>query len=116
MGSLLCGYVLNPQSGTARRLQGRRGTEGPLWQHPAAAGDRFVRHAKEFVDRLTYLHLNPVGKGLAKLEDWPWSSDDNFPLDANRVRGGPIRIDVVRLGGSDRRNVLFPGDQGWRRL
>ncbi len=59
-----------PQSRTAPRLHGRRGTQGPLWQHPAAAGDRFVRHGKEFADRLTYMHLNAVAKGLvAKPEE-----------------------------------------------
>jgi hypothetical protein len=30
-------------------------------------------------------------------EDWPWSSSNNFALDADRVRGCPIRIDHVRL-------------------
>jgi REP element-mobilizing transposase RayT len=37
--------------------------------------DRFVRHEKEFAERLNYMHLNPVKKGLAKRqEDWRRSS------------------------------------------
>jgi REP-associated tyrosine transposase len=121
LGFLLCGYVLMPDPAaaghaliwlgyplsisaaihdvkkvSARKLHGMRGTQGPLWQHQF--WDRFVRHGKEFADRLTYMHLNPVRKGLVmNPEDWPWSSYNNFALDADRVRGCPIRIDHVRL-------------------
>ncbi len=81
---------------SARKLHQRRGTEGPLWQHQF--WDRFVRHAKELNDRLTYLHLNPVRKGLVQRpEEWPWSSYNNFALDPAAVRGSPIAIDYVRL-------------------
>ncbi|HEV2492078.1 MAG TPA: transposase [Terriglobia bacterium] len=118
LGFLLCGYVLMPdhwhaliglgyplsisdvihdvKKVSARRFHGRRGAQGPLWQHQF--WDRFVRHGKEFADRLTYMHLNPVRKGLAaNPEDWPWSSYNNFALDASRVEGCPIQIDYVRL-------------------
>jgi len=118
LGFLLCGYVLMPdhwhaliwtghpltisqvihdvKKVSARRLHERRATEGPLWQHQF--WDRFVRHAKEFNDRLTYMHLNPVRKGLVKRpEDWRWSSYNNFSLDPPTVRDCPIRIDYVRL-------------------
>ena len=81
---------------SARRLHERRGTEGPLWQHQF--WDRFVRHAQEFNDRLMYMHLNPVRKGLAaRPKDWHWSSYNNFSLDPVTVHGCPIRIDYVRL-------------------
>ena len=43
------------------RLHARRGSRGPLWQHQY--WDRFVRHAKEFHERLEHMHLNPVRKG-----------------------------------------------------
>ncbi len=118
LGFLLCGYVLMPdhwhaligvkspltisqvihdvKKASARQLHGRRGTEGPLWQHQF--WDRFVRHAKELSERLTYMHLNPVRKGLvSKPEDWRWSSCNNFALDMDRVSDCPIRIDYVRL-------------------
>jgi len=33
-----------------------------------------VRH-EEFVEKLRYIHRNPVARGLcARPEDWPWSS------------------------------------------
>jgi len=81
---------------SARRLHGGRGTEGPLWQHQF--WDRFVRHGKEFADRFAYMHLNPVRQGLvAKPEDWPWSSYNNFALEADRVKACPIRIDYIHL-------------------
>ncbi len=81
---------------SVRRLHERRGTGGPLWQYQF--WDRFVRHAKEFNDRLTYMHLNPVRKGLVKRpEDWRWSSHNNFALDRAIVRECPIQIDYARL-------------------
>ena len=118
LGFLLCGYVLMPdhwhaliwvgypltisqvihdvKKVSARRLHARRGTEGPLWQHQF--WDRFVRHGKEFAERLAYMHLNPVHKGLvAKPEDWPWSSYNNFGLDHTVVAECPIQVDYVQL-------------------
>ena len=86
LGFLLCGYVLMPDHWHALiwpsyrlridqvlhdakkimtlRLHARRGTCGPLWQHQF--WDRFVRHEREFGERLDYMHLNPVKKGLVK--------------------------------------------------
>ncbi len=118
LGFLLCGYVLMPDHWhaliwtrhpltisqvihdvkrvSARRLHERRGTVGPLWQHQF--WDRFVRHAKEFNERLTYMHLNPVRKGLVNRPDeWRWSSYNNFALDKGIVAHCPIRIDYVQL-------------------
>ena len=57
-----------------------------------------MRHAKEFSDRLEYMHLNPVKKGLVKRpEEWRWSSSNNFALDKTTVAACPIQIDYVRL-------------------
>jgi REP element-mobilizing transposase RayT len=115
---LLCGYVLMPdhwhaliwvgqpltisqvihhiKKVSARRLHERRGTAGPVWQHQF--WDRFVRHAKEFRDRLVYMHLNPVRKNLVtKAEEWRWSSYNNFALARTVVTACPIQIDVVHL-------------------
>jgi len=78
------------------RLHARRGTCGPLGQHQY--WDRFVRHEKEFGERLDYRHRNPVKKGLVKRpEDWRWSSYNNFALDPAVVAACPIQIDYVRL-------------------
>jgi putative transposase len=117
-GFLLYGYVLMPdhwhaliwtpypltisqvihdvKKVSARRLHERRGTEGPVWQDQF--WDRFVRHAKEFNERLTYMHFNPVRKGLVNHpEEWRWSSYNNFALDRVTVRQCPIQIDYLQL-------------------
>ncbi|OFV91362.1 MAG: hypothetical protein A3H28_11960 [Acidobacteria bacterium RIFCSPLOWO2_02_FULL_61_28] len=101
LGFALCGYVLMPDHWhallgprapltisrlvqdvkyvSARRLNRQRQSHDPLWQHQF--WDRFVRHNREFGQRLHYMHFNPVRKGLvAKPEDWRWSSCRNFSL------------------------------------
>jgi putative transposase len=118
LGFLLCGYVLMPDHWhaliwpqyplliwqvlhdvkkiTTLRLHARRGSRGSLWQRQF--WDRFVRHEREFKERLEYMHLNPVRKGLVKRpEDWRWSSYSNFALDKATVVACPIQIDYVRL-------------------
>lgn len=118
IGFLLCGSVRMPDHGHAlirtghpltisqaihdvkkvsvRRLPERRGTQGPLGPHQF--WDRFVRHAKEFRDRLQDTHLNPVRKGrVNRPEDGRRSSDNHFSLDPATVRGCSIQIDDVRL-------------------
>jgi putative transposase len=118
LGFLLCGYVLMPDHWHALigpqypllieqvlhdakkimtlRLHAQRGTSGPLWQHQY--WDGFVRHEREFNERLECMHLNPVKKGLVKRrEDWRWSSYNNFALDQATVTACPIQIDYVRL-------------------
>ena len=118
LGFLLCGYVLMPDHWHALiwpvypllisqvlhdikkistlRIHAARGSHGPFWQRQF--WDRFVRHAKEFRERLDYMHVNPVRKGLVKRpEDWRWSSYNNFALDKATVAACPIQIDYVRL-------------------
>jgi len=118
LGFLLCGYVLMPDHWHALiwpqyplllwqvlhdakkimtlRVHRRRGTRGSLWQHQF--WDRFVRHEKEFGERLDYMHLNPVRCGLVQRpEDWRWSSYNNFALEKATVAACPIQIDYVRL-------------------
>ncbi|PYV39971.1 MAG: hypothetical protein DMG06_21675 [Acidobacteria bacterium] len=73
-----------------------RQTRGSRWQHQF--WDRFVRHAKEFRERLEYMHMNPVRKGLVeKPAKWRWSSYNNFSLDPSVVAACPIKIDYVHL-------------------
>jgi len=118
LGFLLCGYVLMPDHWHALiwpqypllieqvmhdakkimtlRIHARRGTQGPLWQHQF--WDRFVRHQREFSERLEYMHRNPVRKGLVtRPEDWRWSSCNNFALDKTTVAACPIQIDYIHL-------------------
>ena len=123
LGFALCGYVLMPDhwhallwpSGTvtisravqgikyvsARRINRSRRTQGSLWQHQF--WDRFVRHATEFSQRLEYMHMNPVRKGLvAKAEEWQWSSCRNSTLDESQQAACAVQIDYVRLPDSYR--------------
>ena len=81
---------------SAGKFHARRGSQGRFWQHQF--WDRFVRDEKEFRQRLEYMHLNPVRKGLVKRpQDWRWSSYNNFALDKATVAACPIQIDYVRL-------------------
>ena len=79
------------QRSTHTILAGKRGT-GHLWQ------PRFYEHGlrtvKEYLDTVTYIHLNPVTRGLAsRPEEWKWSSvHDYFPQGAS-----PLRVDRVSL-------------------
>ncbi|MFB3922571.1 MAG: transposase [Terriglobia bacterium] len=86
---------------SACALNGSRATSGSVWQHQF--WDRFVRHPKEFRERLVYMHLNPVGKGLVKRpEDWRWSSYNNFALDKSVMARCPIAINYTQLPESYR--------------
>ncbi len=86
---------------SARSLNRGRHASGPVWQHQF--WDRFVRHAKEFRERLDYMHLNPVRKGFVKRpEEWPWSSYNNFALDKEEIKRCRMQIDYVHLPGSYR--------------
>ena len=58
------------RTAAARERSGRR---SPLWQKRYY--DRNIRDYEEFVEKLQYLHRNPVTRGLVPLaEEWRWSS------------------------------------------
>ncbi len=58
----------------ARKLVGRG---GHFWQERYY--DFNVRTGKKRVEKLRYMHRNPVKRGLVeKPEDWPWSSFRNY--------------------------------------
>ena len=114
----LCGYVLMPdhlhalfamsspmtvsrvlrdiKTSATCKLHKARGIKGPLWQHQF--WDRFVRNQREFHERLDYMHMNPVRKGLVtQPEAWQWSSCGNFSPDKAKAQQCPIQIDFVQL-------------------
>lgn len=65
---LLCAALLALKVSVARRTGG-----GRLWQ--SRYYDRNVSDHEEFVEKLRYIHRNPVKRGLcAQPEEWPWSS------------------------------------------
>jgi putative transposase len=65
----------------AKRLRSRRGAmqSGSFWQKRYY--DRNVRDAREFAEKLRYLHRNPVKRGLVKEPgEWKWSSFRHYAL------------------------------------
>ncbi len=49
-----------------------------------------VRTRRKSVEKLKYIHRNPVVRGLvARPEDWPWSSFRHYAIGAN----GPVEIE-----------------------
>ena len=68
---------------------GRRDRPYQFWQD-GGGHDRNVRNAKALRDIFTYIHYNPVKRGLvAQPEDWPWSSAPDW----SGMGPGPIAID-----------------------
>ena len=56
------------------------GHHGRFWQ--TRYYDFNVRTSEKRIEKLKYIHRNPVKRGLVeKPEDWPWSSDRHYALD-----------------------------------
>lgn len=56
---------------SARRVNQLLHREGPLWQEESF--DHVLRSDESFVDKVEYIRLNPVRRGLVKApEDYPW--------------------------------------------
>ena len=86
----LPGLMNSLKVAAAQSLNRLRHTSGELWQ--SRYFDRAVRSVKEYREKLAYMHLNPVRKGLvARPEDWLWSSIHSYG------GPGPIRLEVDRL-------------------
>jgi len=70
-----------------RRINAHRRTQGAVWQFRYY--DHVIRTVREYRDRVQYMHLNPVRKGLVRNpEDWAWSSIHSYG------GPGPIRLPV----------------------
>jgi putative transposase len=64
------------------------GSGTPLWQKRYY--DHNVRGAQSFIEKLRYIHRNPVKRGLvAAAEDWKWSSFRHYRL----AEIGPVEIE-----------------------
>jgi putative transposase len=69
---------------------GRKDRPYQFWQD-GGGYDRNVRNAKALRDIVSYIHNNPVKRGLvSQPEDWPWSSAQDWA----GVGKGPIPIDM----------------------
>jgi len=69
---------------STRRINKLRGERGILWQ--GRFFDRALRTVKEYHDKVEYIHLNPVKRGLvATPEQWKWSSVHDYTGTARAV-------------------------------
>ncbi len=87
---------------------------GAFWQKRYY--DLNIRNYRQFVEKLRYLHRNPVTRGLCGTPaDWPWSSFRHYAFREQ----GPVEIEsewtardreVARLGlPPGQRKLLIPG-------
>ena len=83
-----------------------RGTDGELWQ--PRFFDRALRTAKEYNEKVEYIHLNPVRAGLvSRPEDWRWSSYHEYAGmsadEQNELYG--LIVDCVRMPSDPRARI-----------
>ncbi len=70
----------------------------PLWQKRYY--DRNIRDYDEFVEKLRYIHRNPVNRELAaNAEDWKWSSFRHYALRED------CRVEIESQWTADKRNT-----------
>ena len=80
--STLAQAIKSLKQGVARRLALRAADS--FWQ--ARYYDFNVWSEKKFVEKLRYIHRNPVKRGLvARPEDWPWSSFRHYAMGESGV-------------------------------
>ena len=91
-GFYMCGYVIMPEHvhlllsepERATLATALKGVKQSVARRLVATGEHFwqaryydfnVRTEKKRIEKLRYIHRNPVKRGLVeKAEDWPWSS------------------------------------------
>jgi putative transposase len=82
----------------------------PQWQKRYY--DRNVRDYDEFVEKLRYIHRNPVKRGLVeKPGDWQWSSFRHY------LTGADSEVEIESQWTADKRDAsaeLTPHIKGWR--
>ena len=102
----LSDLLRNYKSKAALSLVNLGTRRGPFWQ--PRYYDSICRHARNFGDKLEYIHNNPVKAKLAtRSEEWPWSSAGWY---ANHSRP-PIPVDPIDIP-SDPGALLWPAP--WR--
>ncbi len=115
---VVCGYVVMPEhvhllvSEPKKALLSKaiqalklsvtvQSVQRPFWQ--ARYYDFNVHNEEKRVEKLRYMHRNPVVRGLVeKPEDWPWSSFRHYPTGEI----GTVEIESQRTGF--RRGNEFP--------
>ena len=104
------GRSLAPNLGSRDSRLAKKPT--PFWQ--PRYYDRNVRDEREFVEKLRYIHRNPVKAGLCELpKNWQWSSFRHYAL---REKGGveiesewTARDREQQATGGQERIFLIPG-------
>jgi len=84
----------------------RLGEAGELWQERFF--DRALRTVKEYHEKVEYIHLNPVRRGLVKrAEEWRWSSVREYAgvTGEEQERRCGLRIDRVRLPADENARI-----------
>jgi len=85
-----------------------RGRHGQIWQR--SYFDFICRRARDFSEKLEYIHRNPVVAALAsRCEDWQWSSYRYYA----KTGEPPVRPDFIEFSG-DPNELLWPAP--WRPL
>ncbi len=75
----------------------------PFWQKRYY--DHNIRSYAKFVEKLRYIHRNPVKRGLvARPEDWPWSSFRHYAFGES----GVIEIESERTARLRERAAISP--------
>lgn len=77
---------------SARIINNLLGKSGQLWQH--SFYEHGIRNEKDFIEKINYIHSNPVQANLVKDQlDFKYSSYRNYYLDNNSI----IKIDKIDL-------------------
>jgi len=80
----------------------RRQERGELWQDRFF--DRALRTVREYNEKVDYIHLNPVRRGLVRhATDWKWSTVHEYVgvSGEEQERRCGLRIDRVRLPANE---------------
>ena len=90
---------------STRHISKLRDDRGVLWQ--GRFFDRALRKVKEYHEKVEYIHLNPVRRGLVtKPEGWRWSSIHDYKGILRQPAGAQSVLPVDRL--------LLPADESAR--
>ncbi|MGA8222875.1 MAG: transposase [Candidatus Acidiferrales bacterium] len=96
--------VLKQRVASSLRKEGRKRASSAqlrLWQESPPVGPRCfwqcrfydfnVWSRKKKIEKLAYMHMNPVNRGLvSRPEDWPWSSCAFYVGQESKIRIDPV--------------------------
>jgi putative transposase len=94
--STISGMMESVKVSSTRRINKLRGERGILWQ--GRFFDRALRNVSEYHEKIEYIHLNPVKRGLvAKPEEWNWSSVHDYTGTVRQAEGPGSVLPVDRV-------------------